>query len=174
LGTIAGFGLPDHVDLADIPFGAGTTETFQEASSNLSGTLTVTSGTHSASLDLLGQYVTGQFNLATDGHGGTLVSDPPVPTPPTPDRSSVAVSHFDASGSVYADPPTQAGHDLGAASVTPIATDTLRGVPGVAFDDLPVGAGGTDVLVGGASHDTVTGDTGHDTYAVGNGGAKGT
>jgi hypothetical protein len=29
-------------------------------------------------LTLLGQYVTGQFHMATDGHGGTLVTDPPV------------------------------------------------------------------------------------------------
>jgi hypothetical protein len=27
---------------------------------------------------LLGQYVTAQFTKASDGHGGTLVGDPPV------------------------------------------------------------------------------------------------
>ena len=51
---------------------------FQEAGSNLSGTLTVNDGTHVATLTLLGQYVTGQFHMANDGHGGTLVTDPPV------------------------------------------------------------------------------------------------
>jgi hypothetical protein len=27
---------------------------------------------------LLGNYMAGQFNIATDGHGGTVVFDPPV------------------------------------------------------------------------------------------------
>jgi len=44
----------------------------------LSGTLTVTDGTHTAKLAMLGQYVLGNFHIANDGHGGTLVSDPPV------------------------------------------------------------------------------------------------
>jgi hypothetical protein len=33
---------------------------------------------HSANLTLLGQYVVGQFTSASDGHGGTLIGDPPV------------------------------------------------------------------------------------------------
>jgi hypothetical protein len=44
----------------------------------LSGTLTVTDGTHTAKLEMLGQYSLGSFNLTTDGHGGTLIHDPPV------------------------------------------------------------------------------------------------
>jgi hypothetical protein len=43
-----------------------------------SGTLTVTDGTHTAQIALLGQYVTANFHLSADGHGGTLVKDPPV------------------------------------------------------------------------------------------------
>jgi hypothetical protein len=38
----------------------------------------VTDGTHSANITLLGQYTAANFNIATDGHGGTLVTDPPV------------------------------------------------------------------------------------------------
>jgi hypothetical protein len=49
-----------------------------EAGNNLSGTLTVSDGIYTANLTLLGQYTTAQFTKATDGHGGTLIGDPPV------------------------------------------------------------------------------------------------
>jgi autotransporter passenger strand-loop-strand repeat protein len=77
-GTIAGFGQPDYLDLTDIAFGGATTLGFSEAGNNLSGVLTVTDGTHTANLTLLGQYVTGQFTMASDGHGSTLIGDPPL------------------------------------------------------------------------------------------------
>ena len=79
-GAIAGFAVPDRLDLRDIGYGSGitTTRNFTEAISNTSGTLTVSDGTHTASLTLLGQYTTSQFNLAGDLHGGTLVTDPPA------------------------------------------------------------------------------------------------
>jgi hypothetical protein len=75
-GTIAGFAQPDLIDLSDIAFGSSTTLGYSGTTS--SGTLTVSDGTHTASLKLLGQYTAGNFNLSADGHGGTLVSDPPV------------------------------------------------------------------------------------------------
>ena len=81
-GTISGFALPDYLDLADIAFGSNTTVSFSEAGSNLSGTLTVSDGVHTAQLNLLGQYVTSQFTSASDGHGGTLIGDPPLPRDP--------------------------------------------------------------------------------------------
>jgi autotransporter passenger strand-loop-strand repeat protein len=73
-GQIAGFAVPDELDLADISFGAGTTLSFTEAGTNTSGTLTVSDGTHTA----LGQYTTGQFHITSDGAGGSLVTDPPL------------------------------------------------------------------------------------------------
>jgi hypothetical protein len=77
-GTISGFGQPEYIDLRDIAFGSGTTLSFTEAGSNLSGTLTVSDGTHAANLTLLGQYVTAQFTKAGDGHSGILIGDPPA------------------------------------------------------------------------------------------------
>lgn len=75
-GTIAGLASPAEViDLADISFGSSTTLGY--SGNTLSGTLTVSDGTHTA---LLSQYVAANFNLASDGHGGTLVTDPPVGT----------------------------------------------------------------------------------------------
>jgi hypothetical protein len=50
--------------------------TFTEAANNLSGTLMVTSGSETANLTLLGQYSTANFTLSSDGHGGTIVTDP--------------------------------------------------------------------------------------------------
>jgi hypothetical protein len=43
-----------------------------------SGTLTVSGGGHSAEITLLGQDMQTNFNIAPDGRGGTLVTDPPV------------------------------------------------------------------------------------------------
>ena len=93
-GTVAGFGLPDRIDLEDIGFASGrTTLTFTEAGNNLSGTLSVNDGTHAANLTLLGQYVAGQFHIASDGAAGTLVTDPPPPTAVAPAASELANPH---------------------------------------------------------------------------------
>jgi hypothetical protein len=77
-GSIAGFGLGDNLDLRDIAFGSNTNLSFTEASNNLSGTLTVTDSVHTANLALLGQYIAAEFSIASDGHGGTIVTDPPA------------------------------------------------------------------------------------------------
>ena len=47
---------------------------FTEAAGNLSGTLTVTDGVHTASIELLGNYTASEFVAASDGHGGTLIT----------------------------------------------------------------------------------------------------
>ena len=39
--------------------------------------LTVTDGTHTANIALLGNYLASTFVASSDGHGGTLVVDPP-------------------------------------------------------------------------------------------------
>src|SRR6185312_977207 len=77
-GVISGFGVPGGIDLRDIAFGSGTTLGFTEAGDNLSGTLTVSDGTNTANITLLGQYVAANFTKQADGHGGTLITDPPV------------------------------------------------------------------------------------------------
>ena len=43
-----------------------------------SGTLTVKDSLHTAQLTLIGNYLAATFTSATDGHGGTLIADPPV------------------------------------------------------------------------------------------------
>ena len=71
-GTIAGFSVPGEIDLADIAFGSSTTL------GHSSGTLTVSDGAHVATLAMIGSYTAANFNLADDGNGGTMVTDPPV------------------------------------------------------------------------------------------------
>jgi hypothetical protein len=79
-GLVAGFSATtEHLDLADIRYVSGsTTATFSGGTAG--GTLTVTDGTATAHITLLGNYAASQFSLAPafDGHGGTLVTDPPV------------------------------------------------------------------------------------------------
>jgi hypothetical protein len=55
------------------------------------GTLSVIDSAHSANIALLGNYLASTFTAASDGHGGTAVSDPallsgvrPLVTPAAP------------------------------------------------------------------------------------------
>ena len=45
---------------------------------NTGGTLSVTDSTHTANIALLGNYMASSFVPSSDGHGGTLVTDPPA------------------------------------------------------------------------------------------------
>jgi len=77
-GTIAGFTGYDKIDLADIA-GPRATVAYAANGAGTGGTLTVSDGTHTASLARLGQYAAaGDFATAADEHGGTLLplSDP--------------------------------------------------------------------------------------------------
>jgi len=73
-GTVAGFAAGDFFDLADIGFGAGTTLSYAADASGTSGTLTVSDGTHTANLALLGQYAAAGFQGSADAGAGTLVT----------------------------------------------------------------------------------------------------
>jgi len=82
-GQINGFGGTDKIDLRDIGFGAATTVGYQSYADNSGGRLSVSDGTHVASLALLGQYAASMFSLSSDGHGGTTVVDYPITTQTT-------------------------------------------------------------------------------------------
>ena len=83
-GLVAGFGVPDSLDLLDIPYVASgasaTTSGWVQLTSgaNASGTLTVSEGGHVANITLLGQYVTSNFVISSGGATGTMVTDPPL------------------------------------------------------------------------------------------------
>lgn len=78
IGTISGqLAIGDVIDLADIAGGANVTIAY--SGNNSPGTLTVSDGTHTASIALLGNYSLANFTASSDGHGGTLIVDPPLP-----------------------------------------------------------------------------------------------
>jgi autotransporter passenger strand-loop-strand repeat protein len=75
---IAGMsGTGQKVDLLGFAY-SSSTESAVWSQGTGSGTLTVTDGAQVASLTLIGSYVTSNFTLSNDGHGGTYVLDPPV------------------------------------------------------------------------------------------------
>jgi len=75
-GTVAGMSGQDTIDFADINFGKVQQPTYSGTAT--SGTLSVTDGTHSANIALLGNYLASTFVASSDGHGGTAVVDPPA------------------------------------------------------------------------------------------------
>ena len=73
-GQIAGFGPGDTLDLTALNFSAdATSASFAENAANTGGTLTVTNGSATMSLALLGQYSASQFVPSSDGSGGTNI-----------------------------------------------------------------------------------------------------
>ena len=68
-GTLSG---SDQIDLKGINF-SSVHDTYAN------GVLTVTDGTHTDKLDFNGSYTLANFKFASDGSGGTIVYDPPVP-----------------------------------------------------------------------------------------------
>jgi autotransporter passenger strand-loop-strand repeat protein len=77
VGRINGFTTSsDQLDLADISFNSLQPLGLTPGSNNTT-ILTVSDGTNMANITLLGQYMAGNFTSASDGHGGTLLTDPP-------------------------------------------------------------------------------------------------
>jgi hypothetical protein len=79
--TITGFAKTPitRLDLQDIAF---TGATVKYSGTTASGTLTVTDGTHTTHITLMGNYLASTFNLANDGSGHVLVTDPTPTKPP--------------------------------------------------------------------------------------------
>ena len=77
-GTVAGLALGNYLDLTDIAYVASKTPGYTPNGANTGGTLSVTDGTHTANIALLGNYLASSFVPSSDGHGGTNVVDPPA------------------------------------------------------------------------------------------------
>ena len=69
---VGGYSAGDELDLGGFAYGSGETFTYAEAANLISGTLGVHDGGVTANLTLLGNYVTSDFALSTDGHGGSF------------------------------------------------------------------------------------------------------
>ena len=75
-GTVAGLAQGQSIDLADIAYATSNSFTYSANSTGASGgELTLSNGTHSASIELLGSYLASSFATSSDGHGGTLLTD---------------------------------------------------------------------------------------------------
>jgi hypothetical protein len=75
-GKVAGFDGQDQIDLMDVSFGAQTTLGFAKTGSS-GAELKLSDGIHTASIALLGNYMASTFAMASDGHGGTLITEVP-------------------------------------------------------------------------------------------------
>jgi len=73
-GQVSGLIGSDALDLSDVSYGASTTATFLGNTNG--GTLTVTDGSHTANIALVGDYLSSGWTLSSDGSGGTIVVDP--------------------------------------------------------------------------------------------------
>ena len=80
-GMISGFGANggNALDLRDVAYVDSSEATFSGNAHG--GVLTVTDGTHTASLQLKGDFLTTQFIAASDGQGGVIVTDATAPSP---------------------------------------------------------------------------------------------
>ncbi len=112
--TISGFRGGDKIDIGYMAFGANTTLVYTANNSNTGGTLTVDDGNGDiTNIALIGQYTTASFALASDGHGGTMITDRAVVAQTDHAPSSVGNTHsYTANNSDTGDTLT-AGHHNG-------------------------------------------------------------
>jgi hypothetical protein len=95
-GSVSGLTSKDTIDLADLTWVKGhMTAGFSGNTSG--GTLTVSNGTNSVALKLLGDYTTASWTLSKDSAGGTRVVDPPVTGSLSP-RANGGAGRNDLSG----------------------------------------------------------------------------
>jgi hypothetical protein len=108
-GTIGGqLTTSDVIDFKDIT--AGSAASLAYSGNNSPGTLTVSDGTHTANVALLGNYSLANFTASSDGHGGTSVVDPPLVSAQTSslDQQIALFSQYMASD--FASTSSNTGH----------------------------------------------------------------
>jgi large repetitive protein len=76
-GQISGLAGSDAIDLTNVSFSASTTASFLGNTDG--GTLTITDGTHTSDITLVGNYLQSTWDISSDGNGGTTVVDPVAP-----------------------------------------------------------------------------------------------
>jgi hypothetical protein len=82
-GALSGFAAGDALDLADIAAGANAVVSYTANADGSGGTLTVSDGTTTAKLSLLGQFAAGGFRAAADTGVGTIITyEPPQDATP--------------------------------------------------------------------------------------------
>jgi hypothetical protein len=171
-GTVSGLGTvdgtqanSDQIDLANINRNSAS---FSEQFNSVSDTLTVSDGSNTAVIQLTGSS-SSSFKFVDDGNeiggvsgtSGTIVYDPPVPTPrphPAAD-STLAVMAGSAANDVFVFKPTSSGpaveHTI-ADFVTGLDKIDVRQFSNIAAAHLPIETQlGSDTLVTLDSHDSL-------------------
>jgi hypothetical protein len=141
-GSLSG---SDQIDLSDINYSS-----VQDSYAN--GVLTVTDGSNTAELSLSGSYTLANFDFATDGSGGTIVYDPPAPTPSSQNTTVPNATSAGPSGSATIG--TGATLELAAANAEAV---TFTGSAGTLILDGSASAGQAFSFTG-----TVSGFAGQD------------
>jgi hypothetical protein len=82
-GQISGFtgtsATSDAIDLKGLAFDSAMQWVYTENSAGTGGSLTISEGSTTVdTLNFAGNYTTANFNVQSDGNGGTLVTDPPA------------------------------------------------------------------------------------------------
>jgi hypothetical protein len=113
-GKIAGLAATDQLDLQAIGYGLGTTATYVSNADNSGGILTVTDGSHSISLNLVGDYRDAHFAGSSDGNGGTLITmnaddDKPAFAPAEKAQIATVTELFNTTGWSALDSSSPAG-----------------------------------------------------------------
>jgi len=70
-------GAAGNIDLFGISSGPNTTLAYSASNDHTGSTLTASDGLHAQSVALLAQYMASSFVMASGGHGGTLITEPP-------------------------------------------------------------------------------------------------
>ncbi len=103
-GKITGFSKTGatRLDLDDIAFSATKTKATY-AGTAAGGVLTVTDGAHTAKIAFTGDYLTSKWVASSDGHGGTVIVDPPASSATTgPPGSQSLIQAMAAMGGGWA------------------------------------------------------------------------
>jgi hypothetical protein len=139
-GSLSG---SDQIDLANIKY-----NTVQDSYAN--GVLTVTDGSGDiAKLSFSGSYVLANFDFASDGSGGTIVYDPPVPSSSSQNTAasgSSATSAMIGNGATLEPAATDAEAVTFAGAKGTLITDGLSGAQPSNFARTVSGFGGQNVI----------------------------
>ena len=135
------------------------------------GVLTVTDGTDTVKLDFNGSYTLANFDFASDGSGGTIVYDPPVPTSNAPTSSTSRLAAIDngvtpliaaadtgsvtlsgSKGTLMLDEPASARQAFNLTrTISGLGAQTVIDLQGIAFD--------AQTTLGYSRDNNLTGDT---------------
>jgi len=80
-GTIGGFNQHDQLDLGDIQYSGNLSIQYSANAAGTGGTLSISDGSHTATISMAGQYDGGGFQVASDGGTGTMISYVPPTNP---------------------------------------------------------------------------------------------